>query len=136
MEFTICSSVSWLKTTRAALKLLKPTIMLAFTDESLARLIRAASSVSYRKRARWLEATARDLEGANPNTRRIARHRQRLKQGRATLAIEVDLVATEELLLSNNLLQEHERDITIGMGFWFISRNSGGCGQRQLVRSG
>jgi hypothetical protein len=36
--------------------------MLAFTDESLARLIRAASLVSYRKRARWLEATARDLE--------------------------------------------------------------------------
>ena len=36
--------------------------MLALDDAALARFIRAANKVSYRKRGRWLQAIAKELD--------------------------------------------------------------------------
>src|SRR5262245_58116889 len=82
---------------------------LQFTDEGIARLTRAVREVTPRKRRRWLADIAQRFEPSQ-NAQRIRKHRARTKAGRATLSVECDLVAVEELLLANDLLTEANRD--------------------------
>jgi hypothetical protein len=84
---------------------------LAFTDQSLARLVTAASKVSQRSRAKWLRAVARQLE-PTPNILKCRNARERAKNGTAYYRLELDQVAIEEMLVRERLLspgQEYSR---------------------------
>jgi len=77
--------------------------MLAFDDESLARLIRAAGKVSYRKRGRWLRKIAHELD-PSPNALRLARARKRQDNGIGYYRLQLDTVEVEALLCREGYL--------------------------------
>jgi hypothetical protein len=77
--------------------------VLEFTDESLARLLRAAASVSYGKRRRFIKQFERQLD-PKPSTRRMREHRARLANGVSRFVLNLDEVRLEELLRTASLL--------------------------------
>ena len=88
--------------------------MLAFSDESLARLVRGARQVSWRKRGKWLRELARELDPPavrTPAAARQARVRARRKNGLHVYRLELRDLAVEgliEMMLATGRLTERE----------------------------
>jgi hypothetical protein len=72
--------------------------MLALTDASLARLVRAAQQISHDKRHRWLQETARRLE-REPENRRLRKYRERVAAGHRIYRLDLDAVSIEAMLV-------------------------------------
>jgi hypothetical protein len=72
-------------------------------DAALARFVRAAKSISVRKRGRWLRKIAHQLE-PSPNAVRLRHARQRQEIGFGYYRLALNEVAVEELLIREELL--------------------------------
>jgi hypothetical protein len=80
--------------------------MLAFDDQSLARLCIRATAIPHEARHDWLRSLANRLEAPTANAARARRSRQRVRNGRAIVRFEIDLVAVEEMLKRERLLAD------------------------------
>jgi hypothetical protein len=83
--------------------------MLAFDDAALARLVRATSKISQRKRGRFLRKIANELD-PSPNAVRLRNARQRRETGIGYYRLALNEVAVEELLSREGLLLLPGRD--------------------------
>ena len=85
--------------------------MIGLSDVGLAYLVLAVGRVAPRKRNRWLQRTARELEHPPSATaRRLRRYQARRRNGQACYRIVQDCVDLEELLLAAGTLAPADRD--------------------------
>jgi hypothetical protein len=77
--------------------------VLAFSDQALARLMRAAKGVHYSRRATWLRKVARHLD-PSPNAIRLRNARLRQGYGVGFYRLMLNEVAVEEMLTREGLL--------------------------------
>jgi hypothetical protein len=93
--------------------------MLAFTDESLARVFISATAIAPQTRGRWLQDLARELEnkgrplfsgGPKPSVQRLRDFRQRQRLGQSIYRLTLDAVNLEELLIAARTLRPEDRD--------------------------
>src|SRR5262245_29155420 len=85
--------------------------MIGLSDVGLAYLVLAAGRVAPRKRNRWLQRTARELEHPPSATaRRLRKFQARRRNGQACYRIVSDQVDLEELLLASGTLAPADRD--------------------------
>src|SRR5262249_19751789 len=81
-------------------------VMLALSDESLARFAIAATGSPRSERRQWLQSIASKLEPlpAKPGARRVAAWRARKRAGRVVLRLELDEAALVVGLVDAGLL--------------------------------
>src|SRR5262245_60836541 len=93
-------------------------LMLAFDDAGLARLVRAASRISYRKRRAWLRDIANRFERAPKlaaNARRTGQWRQRQRSGLCLLKIVADEANLAAMLVDVGLLDPLQADNRVAL---------------------
>jgi hypothetical protein len=82
--------------------------MLALDDAALARFVRVAKKISVRKRGRWLQEIAKQLDPGSrsrKNAEWCRVSRLRAKNGVVAFRVVLDRVALEETLIAESLLR-------------------------------